>query len=163
MERMHLRISFYDSYNCGYNSTAGGDNSPMHSDQTRANFLATVRSDEYRKRKSEIMKRVVAERGGFSEEHRRNLSKAMMSNKHFAGHHISPEHIEALNRSHYKRVRGEDENGNVYEFESVQSAVLWWMDHGAPKWKSWKTTGPEKLKRSADRQIVIHGVLWKYI
>lgn len=154
-------ISVHNSYDFGYNMTRGGENNPMFAEKSRVNHLTKVRSEQWRKKHSQIMKEVVA-RNGFSEEHRQKISVALKGNQHFAGHKLSPAHQEALKRSHYKPVIATLEDGSTHAFGSVREAAEWWRHNGAPNWKDYYCSAADNIKRSSSTGNRVYGVRWSY-
>lgn len=154
-------IGIHDSYNSGYNMTQGGENNPMFAEKSKIRHLNKVRSEEWRKNHSQIMKEVVA-RNGFSEEHRKKISEKLKGNKHFAGHKLSAAHQEALMRSHYKTVVATLEDGTTYVFNSVREATEWWAHNGAPAWKDYYCSAAGNIKLSSKTGKIIYGVRWLY-
>lgn len=162
-EREQYWIKRFNSYLEGYNSTPGGEVNPMDIPEVYAKHNAVVRDNEWRKKHSAIMKAVVA-KNGFTPEHRKKISDKMKGNNHFAGKKLSEEHIDALNRSHYKKVECTIiATSEVHTFNSVKDATIWWYSISNKNKPYNYTTFADNIKLSSKCGKPIDGVIWKYV
>lgn len=151
----------YDSVRNGYNMGYGGDNNVMDSPIVKEKHDNIMRSDDVRLKISQSMKQYRQE-NPFSETHRKKISEKLKGNKHFAGHHITDEHKEALNKSHYKKVYCIDHDNNIVaRFDSVQKAAQWWFDNGYNTVKRPNDLS-NRIKYSSIKNIYIKGLKWIY-
>lgn len=151
----------YDSVRNGYNMGYGGDNNVMDSPIVKEKHDAIMRSDDVRLKISQSMKQYRKE-NPFSENHRKKISEKLKGNKHFAGHHITNEHKEALNKSHYKKVYCIDHDNNIVaKFDNVQSASKWWFNNGYDTVKN-ELSLCDRIKYSNKKNIYIKGLKWIY-
>lgn len=151
----------YDSVRNGYNMGYGGDNNVMDSPIVKEKHDNIMRSEDVRLKISQSMKQYRQE-NPFSETHRKKISEKLKGNKHFAGHHITDEHKEALNKSHYKKVYCIDHDNNIVaRFDSVQKAAQWWFDNGYNTVKSLNDLS-NRIKYSSIKNIYIKGLKWIY-
>lgn len=155
-------VGFSDSN--GYNSSLGGTDNPMFNEVIKIKHDNKMRSADVRKRISETMKRKAAAGELFSEEHRKNISAAMIGNQHFLGHKRTPEAIEASARGRRKKVRCVDVDGNlVARFDSLTAACNWWYPEYV-KVKKCKNVYnlADVIKLSSDQDRFILGLKWVY-
>ena len=151
----------YDSVRNGYNMGYGGDNNVMDSPIVKEKHDNIMRSEDVRLKISQSMKQYRQE-NPFSETHRKKISEKLKGNKHFAGHHITDEHKEALNKSHYKKVYCIDHDNNIVaRFDSVQKAAQWWFDNGYNTVKRPNDLS-NRIKYSSMKNIYIKGLKWIY-
>lgn len=151
----------YDSVRNGYNMGYGGDNNVMDSPIVKEKHDNIMRSEDVRLKISQSMKQYRQE-NPFSETHRKKISEKLKGNKHFAGHHITDEHKEALNKSHYKKVYCIDHDNNIVaRFDSVQKAAQWWFDNGYNTVKRPNDLS-NRIKYSSIKNIYIKGLKWIY-
>lgn len=162
-------ISYYNSYydapnSNGYNLTLGGDSNPMNCEEVQKKHLTSMRSEEVRNKISATIKKRIEEGTLFTEEHRKNLSKAMKGNQHFKGHKRTQSAIEATSKALHKKVYCIDEQGNVVNrFDSVVSACEWWY----PEYIKHRTCKYYKclsdvIKLSSTKDKYILGLKWIY-
>ena len=148
----------------GYNSSLGGTDNPMFNDTIKEKHDARMRTEDVRRKISNTMKHKIANKELFTEEHRRNLSRAMQGNQHFKGHKRSPEAIQATAKSLHKKVYCVNEfNTIVARFDSVVAACEWWY----PEYiKNRKCKRPKNLsdviKLSSKENKFILGLKWIY-
>lgn len=151
----------YDSVRNGYNMSYGGDNNVMFCKKTAEKHDAVMRSDEVRKKISQSMKKYRKEHP-WTEEQKRKFAESKYGNKNFAGHHLTPEHREAINKKLRKKVHCIDENKNVIaKFNSVRDAAKWWWQNGYEDRKSWDDI-QNIIKNSAVNNKYIRGLKWIY-
>lgn len=151
----------YDSVRKGYNMGYGGDNNVMDSEVVKIKHDDVMRSDEVRKKISHSMSEY-RKRVPFSEEHRAKISKAMTGNHNFGNIKLTPEHINALRESHFKKLHCIDECGNVMaQFDTVSDAAKWWEVNGYGKSKYLRTICGA-IKRSNTQDRYIKGLKWIY-
>lgn len=151
----------YDSIRNGYNMGYGGDNNVMDSPIVKEKHDNIMRSEDVRLKISQSMKQYRQE-NPFSETHRKKISEKLKGNKHFAGHHITDKHKEALNKSHYKKVYCIDHDNNIVaRFDSVQKAAQWWFDNGYNTVKRPNDLS-NRIKYSSMKNIYIKGLKWIY-
>lgn len=151
----------YDSVRNGYNMGYGGDNNVMDSPTVKEKHDNIMRSEDVRLKISQSMKQYRQE-NPFSETHRKKISEKLKGNKHFAGHHITDKHKEALNKSHYKKVYCIDQDNNIVaRFDSVQKAAQWWFDNGYNTVKRPNDLS-NRIKYSSMKNIYIKGLKWIY-
>lgn len=151
----------YDSVRNGYNMGYGGDNNVMDSPIVKDKHDKIMRSDDVRLKISQSMKQYRKE-NPFTEEHRQKISEKLKGNKHFAGHTITEEHKQALNKSHYKKVYCIDHNNNIVaKFDSVQKAAQWWFNNGYNTVKRPNDLS-NRIKYSNTKNIYIKGLKWIY-
>ena len=151
----------YDSVRNGYNMGYGGDNNVMDSPIVKEKHDNIMRNEDVRLKISQSMKQYRQE-NPFSETHRKKISEKLKGNKHFAGHHITDEHKEALNKSHYKKVYCIDHDNNIVaRFDSVQKAAQWWFNNGYNTVKIPNDLS-NRIKYSSMKNIYIKGLKWIY-
>ena len=151
----------YDSVRNGYNMGYGGDNNVMDSPIVKEKHDNIMRNEDVRLKISQSMKQYRQE-NPFSETHRKKISEKLKGNKHFAGHHITDEHKEALNKSHYKKVYCIDHDNNIVaRFDSVQKAAQWWFNNGYNTVKRPNDLS-NRIKYSNRKNIYIKGLKWIY-
>lgn len=159
LERYYIKK--YDSINNGYNMVDGGDNNVMFLDDIKQKHLESMRSEETRKKISATLKKYRKEHP-WTEEQKRKFAESKYGNKNFAGHHLTPEHREAINKKLRKKVHCIDENKNVVaEFSSVRDAAKWWWQNGYEDRKSWDDI-QNIIKSSAVNNKYIRGLKWIY-
>ena len=162
-ERETYWIRYCNSYLEGYNMTEGGETNCMNYPQVVANQLAAVQDEGFRKRHSAKMKEVVA-KNGFSEIHRKRISEKLRGNQHFKGHKLSDSHQDALNKSHYKRVKCVDLEGvDVMQFDRVKDAAHWWYTRNGVQPKFDSSVWSDRIKRSSKLDKYYDGIKWIYI
>ena len=150
----------YDSVRNGYNMSYGGDNNVMFCEKTAEKHNAVMRSDDVRNRISKSMKKYRKEHP-WTEEQKRKFAISKLGNKNFAGHHLTPEHREAINKKLRKKVYCIDMDGNIInEFNSVKSAAEWWYKD-FPKRKNYHDLC-NIIKKSNTQDIDIKGIKWLY-
>lgn len=163
-------IKYYDAYakdetSHGYNTNYGGDMNPMFCDVVKEKHLQRMRSPETRKKISETMKKHIQDGIFFTEEHRRNISRSMIGNKHFLGHKRTPEAIAATAKSLHKGVHCIDIDGNVVaQFCAVVEAAKWWYENGYCDnhvVKDYKALS-NVIKKSSKEDKYIEGLKWIY-
>jgi len=151
----------YDSVRTGYNMGYGGDNNVMDSDIVKQKHDKIMRTDDVRLKISKSMSEY-RRNNPFTPSHRKKISDKLKGNKHFAGHHITEEHKEALNKSHYKKVHCIDMQGNIVKrFDTVQQAAYWWFNNGYDTVKNCKDLS-NVIKNSSKKDIFIKGLKWIY-
>lgn len=165
-------ISIYDTIKNGYNMAPGGYINTMESTIVKEKHLNKMQSIEVRNKISESMKASYQKRGGVSEQHRANLSKAKkamynsekgqkVKEKFKSSFKLSPSHYHSLNSAKFKQVYCIDKDNNIHEFESVKSAAIWWYNNGYDSVKSSDQLS-DKIKQSATKNKMIRGLQWKY-
>lgn len=158
-EREIFWINFYDSYNVGYNSTLGGDDNPMNNREIVLKHNNKVKSEEWRKNHSEIMKKVVAERG-FTLEHRKRISDKLKGNQHGKGKKRPQSAIDATSKALNKSVYCIDSNGKIINrFNSVKDGALWWQTEGV---KASIKSICGYIKKSSRNNVYIRKIKWIY-
>lgn len=151
----------YDSVRNGYNMSYGGNNNVMFCEKTAKKHDDIMRSEDVRKRISSSMKQYRKEHP-WTDEQKQKFAKSKYGNKNFAGHKLTPEHKEALNKSRYKGVYCIDENGNmIAEFNSVKSAAKWWYDRDFPNKKDYRDLC-NTIKKSSKENKYIKNLKWTY-
>lgn len=159
LERYYIQK--YDSIKNGYNMVDGGNNNVMFLDDVKQKHLESMRSAETRAKISKTMKQYRKEHP-WTEEQKRKFAESKYGNKNFAGHHLTPEHREAINKKLRKKVHCIDENKNVVaEFNSVREASKWWWQNGYEDHKSWDDI-QNIIKNSAVNDKYIRGLKWIY-
>lgn len=154
-------IDKFDTIKNGYNMVDGGDNNVMFLDDVKQKHLESMRSEETRKKISATLKNYRKEHP-WTEEQKRKFAESKYGNKNFAGHHLTPEHREAINKKLRKKVHCIDENKNVVaEFNSVRDAAKWWWQNGYEDRKSWDDI-QNIIKSSAVNNKYIRGLKWIY-
>ena len=160
----HFR-SFIGFDDCnGYNSSLGGTDNPMFSKNIKEKHDKKMRTSNVRSRISETMKRKVANNELFTEEHRKNLSNAMMGNQHGLGSKRPQAAIDATSRALFKEVYCVDEQYNVVaSFDSVRSACEWWHPQYIKTRKCKNVYNlSDVIKLSAKEDKFILGIKWIY-
>lgn len=149
----------YDTIKMGYNMGLGGDNNVMFCEQTKQKHDSIMRSPEIRSKISETMKKIRQEHG-FSKTTRDKISHKLKGNQNGLGKKRPIEAIEKTCKSLYKKVscfNGKDE----LVFNSVKEACIWWNNNGICL--KHLASVAEKIKKSADNNVYINGLIWKYI
>lgn len=163
-ELNYLEVKYileYDSVRNGYNMGYGGDNNVMDSPIVKEKHDNVMRSENVRLKISQSMKQYRRE-NPFTLEHRKKISDKLKGNKHFAGHTITEEHKEALNKSHYKKVYCINQNKEIIaKFDTVQSAAKWWFNNGYNTVKN-PLDLSNRIKASSKKDIFIKGLKWIY-
>lgn len=151
----------FDSVRNGYNMSYGGDNNVMFCEKTAKKHDDVMRSDEIRNKISQSMKKYRKEHP-WTDEQKRKFAKSKYGNKYFVGHHLTPEHREAINKKLRKKVYCIDENGNkVAEFNSVKAGAEWWCKRSFPERKNYYDLC-NYIKKSNVKDIYIKGLKWIY-
>ena len=165
MQELNALERYYIAkFNCikeGYNMVDGGNNNVMFLDKVKQKHLESMRSPETRAKISKSMKEYRKEHP-WTEEQKRKFAKSKYGNKNFAGHKLTKEHIEALNKSHYKKVYCINENNEIVaQFNTVQSGAKWWYDNGYNTVKDWHNLC-NTIKASSKHDKFIKGLKWIY-
>ena len=159
-----LERYYIAKFNCikeGYNMVDGGNNNVMFLDKVKQKHLESMRSAETRAKISKSMKEYRKEHP-WTEEQKRKFAKSKYGNKNFAGHKLTREHIEALNKSHYKKVYCINKNNEIVaQFNTVQSGAKWWHDNGYNTVKDWHNLC-NTIKASSKQDKFIKGLKWIY-
>lgn len=151
----------YDSVRNGYNMSYGGDNNVMFCEKTVEKHKDIMRSDDVRKRISESMKKYRKEHP-WTDEQKRKFAYSKYGNKNFEGHHLTPEHREAINKKLRKKVYCVDENNNkVAEFISVRAGAKWWFENGYNTVNNYLQLC-NTIKASNKQNKYIKGLMWIY-
>jgi hypothetical protein len=120
-----------------------------------------MRSDDVRKRISESMKKYRKEHP-WTDEQKRKFAHSKYGNKNFEGHHLTPEHREAINKKLRKKVYCVDENNNkVAEFISVRAGAKWWFENGYNTVNNYLQLC-DTIKASNKQNKYIKGLMWIY-
>ena len=146
----------FDTYKNGYNMGLGGDNNVMFSEQTKKKHDEKMRTPEVRNKISQTMTKLRKEKG-FSQETRQKISNKLKGNTHNLG---KKRPIEAVNKTItclFKKVKC----SNGLLFNSVKEASLWWQQNGNDL-KYWQSVA-NQIKKSNDNNVLIKGLIWKYI
>lgn len=159
-----LERYYIAKFNCikeGYNMVDGGNNNVMFLDKVKQKHLESMRSPETRAKISKSMKEYRKEHP-WTEEQKRKFAKSKYGNKNFAGHKLTKEHLEALNKSHYKKVYCINKNNEIVaQFNTVQSGAKWWHDNGYNTVKDWHNLC-NTIKASSKQDKFIKGLKWIY-
>ena len=159
-----LERYYIAKFNCikeGYNMVDGGNNNVMFLDKVKQKHLESMRSVETRAKISKSMKEYRKEHP-WTEEQKRKFAKSKYGNKNFAGHKLTKEHIEALNKQNYKKVYCINENNEIVaQFNTVQSGAKWWHDNGYNTVKDWHNLC-NTIKASSKQDEFIKGLKWIY-
>ena len=148
----------------GYNTLEGGTVNPMFSETSRIKHDTTMRSKQVRSQISETMKRKAANNELFTEEHRKNLSKAMKGNQHGLGSKRPQSAIDATSKALFKKVHCVDDKYNVLaSFDSVRLACEWWYPEYIKSRKCKNIYNlSDVIKLSAKEDKFILGIKWIY-
>ena len=164
-------IQKYDTIRNGYNMAKGGSINTMFSEVVADKHRRIMATPEVRNKISVTMKQYFAD-NGVSAEKRHKLSenkkafyasdKGKIAKQKFSESYVmSPEHLDALNKSHYKSVYCiNEQNEIVAEFDTVKSAAQWWYDRGYVV-KCVKDLC-NRIKQSSKENRFIHGLKWIY-
>lgn len=159
LERYYIKK--YDCINNGYNMVDGGDNNVMFLDDVKQKHLESMRSDETRRKISQSLKQYRKEHP-WTDEQKRKFAVSKYGNKNFAGHKLTPEHREAINKKLRKKVYCVNEMGEIIdEFDSVKSAAEWWYKNGFSDRKNSNDLS-NVIKKSNTEDIFIRGLKWLY-
>ena len=159
LERYYIKK--YDCINNGYNMVDGGDNNVMFLDDVKQKHLESMRSDETRRKISQSLKQYRKEHP-WTDEQKRKFAVSKYGNKNFAGHKLTPEHREAINKKLRKKVYCVNEIGEIInEFDSVKSAAEWWYQNGFSDRKNSNDLS-NVIKKSNTKDIFIRGLKWLY-
>lgn len=154
-------ITEYDSVRNGYNMGYGGDNNVMFSDEVKTKHDIIMRTEEVRLKISKSMTEY-RKNNPFTLEHRKKISDKMKGNQNGVGQIMTQEHLEALNKSHYRSVHCEDVEGNIVaKFTSVKQAAQWWYENGYGHIKDYHQLC-NTIKRSSTKGIAVKGLYWIY-
>lgn len=157
-------ISYYDSYNNGYNMTQGGDINPMHSSKSRESHKSKMRSEEVRNKISESVRRNRADPNSNynTVEYHEKLSLAAKGNQKYKGKKRPQHAIEASSKALRKKVKCVDLNSTlVAEFDSVKAAADWWYQNGYSHITCIYNLC-NVIKKSATKDIYIKDLKWIY-
>lgn len=164
-------IQKYDTIRNGYNMAKGGSINTMFSDVVADKHRRIMATPEVRNKISVTMKQYFAD-VGVSDEKRRKLSankkafyasdRGKIAKQKFSESFVmTPEHLDALNKSHYKSVYCiNEQNEIIAEFDTVKSAAQWWYDQGYVVKKVHQLCDRIKLSSKEDR--FIRGLKWIY-
>jgi group I intron endonuclease len=154
-------IAKFDCIKSGYNMVDGGNNNVMFLDSVKQKHLESMRSDETRAKISKSMKQYRKEHP-WTDEQRRKFAKSKYGNKNFSGHHLTPEHREAINKKLRKQVYCVNEQGEVVEkFNSVTDAAKWWYARDFSNRKDYYDLC-NIIKQSNKQDKFIKGLKWIY-
>lgn len=154
-------IQKFDSIKQGYNMVDGGHNNIMFNGKVKKKHDAIMRSEEVRNKISNTLKAYRKEHP-FTEETRCKISEKLKGNQHGVNQVMTPEHLQALRKSHYKKVHCEDMEGNVLaKFDTVQQAAYWWFQHGYNTVNDWHQLS-NMIKQSGKKNKFIRGLKWIY-
>lgn len=154
-------IAKFDSIKNGYNMVDGGNNNVMFLDDVKQKHLESMRSNETRAKISKTLKKYRKEHP-WTEEQKRKFAESKYGNKNFEGHHLTPEHREAINKKLRKKVYCINENGNkIAEFNSVKAAAEWWYNNGFSDRKNYYDLC-NVIKQSNTQDKFIRGLKWIY-
>lgn len=113
-------INKFDTIRTGYNMVDGGNNNIMFIPAVAEKHKRKMQSKRTREKISKSMKEHI-QKYGFSDEHRKNLSKSAMGNHNFGNGDTRSISCFCI-----------DKNGNRYNFHSYKDAGLWWYKNYKP-------------------------------
>ena len=151
----------FDTVRKGYNMGYGGDNNVMFYADTKLKHGRVMASEEVRKKISNTMKKLRADKG-FSDITRSKISAKLKGNQNGKGKVRPISAILSTAIKHYKPVYCLDQNGKIITtFDSVKQAAYWWHSIDTNK-LSKPSNYANYIKRSYTQNKYVRGFKWIY-